>query len=180
MAKPLAVVKSLDHLVLTCANIPATITFYQKYLGMHAVTFGPPHQHQQPRHALTFGAQKINLHARGHEFEPKAQTALPGTADLCFVVESPPAGRTLEDLVCAFRDDGVNVLAFEEEGEGGGAAQEVVARTGARGPMRSIYVRDPDGNLVESVVSLSAYSMALHCVAVRLLIPLSRLSQYDA
>lgn len=92
---------------------------------------------QVQRHALRFGTQKINLHQRGKEFEPKAKTALPGTADLCFLVQEE--GLDLDNLVQAFQKEGVEVL------EGA----QVVARTGARGPMRSVYVRDPDGNLVE-------------------------------
>lgn len=83
-----------------------------------------------------YGAQKINLHQKGSEFEPKATVALPGTADLCFLVED---GVSLEDALRGFQQDGIGVL----EGE------KVVDRTGARGPMRSIYVRDPDGNLIE-------------------------------
>lgn len=83
-----------------------------------------------------YGAQKINLHQVGSEFEPKATVALPGTADLCFLVAD---GVSLEDALRAFQQDGIAVL------EGG----KVVDRTGACGPMRSIYVRDPDGNLIE-------------------------------
>lgn len=140
MSKPLTIVKSIDHLVLTCASIPATITFYSKYLGMKAETFASASDasgQQVQRHALRFGTQKINLHQRGKEFEPKAKTALPGTADLCFLVQEE--GLDLDNLVQAFQKEGVEVL------EGA----QVVARTGARGPMRSVYIRDPDGNLVE-------------------------------
>jgi catechol 2,3-dioxygenase-like lactoylglutathione lyase family enzyme len=134
--KPLTTVKSLDHIVLTCASIPATISFYTKYLGMTHSTFTPPSTPDVTRHSLNFGLQKINLHQKGKEFEPKAQTALPGTADLCFLVEE---GTSLEDAIEGFGGDEIEVL------EGG----NVVLRTGARGRLRSIYVRDPDGNLIE-------------------------------
>lgn len=136
MSKPLAMVKSLDHLVLTCASVPATISWYSRFLGMKAETFTPPSDATVQRHALRFGNQKINLHQRGKEFEPKARTALAGTADVCFLVDED---LHLEDLIQGFRKEGVEVL------EGA----KVVSRTGACGPLRSVYVRDPDGNLVE-------------------------------
>lgn len=139
MSKPLAIVKSIDHLVLTCVSVPATISFYTKYLGMKAETFAATSDPSVQRHALRFGTQKINLHQKGKEFEPKAKTALPGTADLCFLLDDQTGTDTLNHLVRAFHKEGINVL------EGA----QVVARTGARGPMRSVYVRDPDGNLVE-------------------------------
>ncbi|TID00182.1 Glyoxalase domain-containing protein 5 [Colletotrichum higginsianum] len=131
-----AVVKTLDHLVLTCASVPRTVQWYTKHLGMKAETFTSPLDPSVQRHALKFGPHKINLHQQGKEFEPKAKTALPGTADLCFLVED---GTDLEELIRGFQGDGVQVL----EGE------KVVARTGARGPIQSVYVRDPDGNLIE-------------------------------
>ncbi|KAL7921848.1 Glyoxalase/Bleomycin resistance protein/Dihydroxybiphenyl dioxygenase [Trichoderma austrokoningii] len=136
----LAAVKSVDHIVLTCASIPRTVAWYSKYLGMKEDVFATP---DTQRVALKFGTQKINLHQQGKEFEPKALTALPGTADLCFLVED---GVDLDEVRRGFARDGVEVL------EGG----EVVARTGAMGEMRSIYVRDPDGNLIE----LSQYETA--------------------
>lgn len=136
MSKPLAIVKSLDHLVLTCTSVPATISWYSRYLGMKPETFTPPSSPSVQRHALRFGQQKINLHQKGREFEPKAATALPGTADVCFLVGQD---SDLEALVRAFQKEGIEVL------EG----QKVVARTGARGGLQSVYVRDPDGNLVE-------------------------------
>lgn len=131
-----AVVKALDHLVLTCKNVSATSTWYSKYLGMKPESFVSPSDPSTVRHSLKFGTSKINLHQQGREFEPKATTALPGTADLCFLVED---GTNLDDVIRGFEQDSIAVL------EGG----KVVARTGAQGPIRSVYVRDPDGNLVE-------------------------------
>jgi catechol 2,3-dioxygenase-like lactoylglutathione lyase family enzyme len=110
-------VLSLDHLVLTVRDLDATISFYEG-IGMKHTVFG------DDRHALSFGAQKINLHVAGHEFEPKAATPVPGSADLCFLV------------------DGLDVAGLN-------LVEGPVDRTGATGPIRSIYVRDPDGNLVE-------------------------------
>ncbi|KAL1860514.1 hypothetical protein Daus18300_009146 [Diaporthe australafricana] len=136
MSKPLAVVKSLDHLVLTCASIPKTIQWYSRHLAMRPETFTPSSDPSVQRHALKFGTQKINLHQKGKGFEPKAKTALPGTADLCFLIEED---SSLEELVKEFQKEGVEVL------EG----QQVVHRTGANGAIRSVYVRDPDGNLIE-------------------------------
>ncbi|CAJ2509576.1 Uu.00g146020.m01.CDS01 [Anthostomella pinea] len=144
----LATARSLDHVVLTVSSLRATIDFYTQTLGMKHSTFPSTPQSQTPssssssqsttstpnRHALHFGLQKINLHEAGHEFEPKAQAALPGTADLCFLVDEDVDG--VRDRL---RRRGVEVL------EGG----EVVRRTGARGALRSVYVRDPDGNLIE-------------------------------
>ncbi|KZF23944.1 Glyoxalase/Bleomycin resistance protein/Dihydroxybiphenyl dioxygenase [Xylona heveae TC161] len=131
---PPLTISSLDHLVLTVRSIPATIDFYTRHLGMKAETFSPPSAPHTKRHALLFGPHKINLHEAGKEFEPKAQYPLPGSADLCFLTETPVADA-LEEVKRA----GLEVL------EGG----KVVDRTGARGRIRSFYVRDPDGNLVE-------------------------------
>jgi catechol 2,3-dioxygenase-like lactoylglutathione lyase family enzyme len=116
----------LDHLVLTVDDLERTIAFYVGVLGMTEVTFG------SGRKALTFGSSKINLHQRGREFEPKATHPTPGSADLCLIVEDP-----LEAVVSELTASGVAI----EEGP--------VARTGARGPITSVYVRDPDGNLIE-------------------------------
>lgn len=116
----------LDHLVLTVASIEATAAFYQRVLGMDVVTFGAG------RTALTFGPQKINLHQAGREFEPKAARPTPGSADLCLIAE----GGT-EAVIAHLTAEGVTV----EEGP--------VMRTGATGPIRSVYFRDPDGNLIE-------------------------------
>jgi catechol 2,3-dioxygenase-like lactoylglutathione lyase family enzyme len=114
----------LDHLVLTVASIPKTVEFY-KALGFESLTFG------DGRTALAFGQQKINLHQTGRTFEPKAKTPTPGSADLCFIVER------LTDVTAAFQKAGLK----SEEGP--------VRRTGATGPITSLYIRDPDGNLLE-------------------------------
>jgi len=101
----------------------------------HETFFGVDPSKQ--RHSLQFGSQKINLHEQGNEFEPKATTALPGTADLCFLTKD-----RVEDIKTALEGGGVQVMQLEE-------GKKTVDRTGARGKIRSIYVRDPDGNLVE-------------------------------
>jgi len=116
----------LDHLVLTVADIDATTDFYTRVLGMKAVTFGAG------RTALAFGQSKINLHQAGHEFEPKAHRPTPGSADLCLIT-TDSLDRVIEELV---RHD-VPI----EEGP--------VDRTGATGPILSVYFRDPDRNLIE-------------------------------
>lgn len=117
----------LDHLVLTVADIDATCEFYGRVLGMERITFGP-----ERRVALEFGAQKINLHKAGAEFEPRAERPVPGSEDICFITVTPIA-----DVVAQLEQAGVAIV----EGP--------VPRTGATGPMTSVYVRDPDGNLVE-------------------------------
>lgn len=116
----------IDHVVLTVADIAATVDFYRDVLGMQPVTFGAG------RHALTFGRQKLNLHQAGHEFEPKARQPTPGSADLCLITATP-----LPEVIAHLRDHGVDI----EEGP--------VTRTGATGHLTSVYVRDPDGNLIE-------------------------------
>jgi catechol 2,3-dioxygenase-like lactoylglutathione lyase family enzyme len=119
-------IERIDHLVLTVRDIEATCAFYAQVLGMSVMTFGAG------RKALSFGEQKINLHQYGREFEPKANQPTPGSADLCFVT-AVPVKQVLEHL----RANKVEVL----EGP--------VARTGAMGPITSVYFRDPDGNLIE-------------------------------
>jgi catechol 2,3-dioxygenase-like lactoylglutathione lyase family enzyme len=120
------VLDHLDHLVLTVADLDRTIAFYRDVLGMRVETFGAG------RTALVFGRQKINLHLVGHEFEPKALRPTPGSADLCFIATTP-----LEQVIELLAASGVTI----EEGP--------VRRTGATGPISSIYVRDPDENLIE-------------------------------
>lgn len=115
----------LDHLVLTVASIDATVAFYTSALGMKSMTFGH-------RKALRFGEQKINLHQAGKEFEPKAARPTPGSADLCFISKAP-----LELVISHL--NAVNCAI--ESGP--------VTRDGARGKMLSIYLRDPDLNLIE-------------------------------
>ena len=119
-------VDGLDHLVLTVADVEASVAFYERALGMTAVTFAGG------RRALAFGEQKINLHPRGGEFEPKADYPTPGSADLCFIT-SVPLAEARAHLAAL----GVAVI----EGP--------VRRTGATGPILSVYFRDPDGNLIE-------------------------------
>ncbi|MHC0051903.1 VOC family protein [Actibacterium sp. D379-3] len=121
---------SLDHLVLTVANIAHTVAFYEQVLGMEVREFHPADG--STRTALIFGSQKINLHPAGLEFDPKARHATPGSADLCFLSDTPLA-RWQTHLA------GWGIVV--EEGP--------VVRTGAMGPILSIYLRDPDGNLIE-------------------------------
>ena len=116
----------LDHLVLTVADIDRTVAFYRDTLGMTVEVFGGG------RTALKFGEQKINLHQAGREFEPKALRPTPGSGDLCFIADTP-----LDEVVAHLGRLGVLI----EEGP--------VARTGATGPMISVYIRDPDQNLIE-------------------------------
>lgn len=116
----------LDHLVLTVADVEAAVRFYTAVLGMEAVTFG------DGRRALAFGQSKINLHEAGHEFEPKAARPVPGSADLCLITA-----------------DSVETVMDELARHGVGIEEGPVERTGALGPIRSVYLRDPDGNLIE-------------------------------
>ncbi|MCQ4250774.1 VOC family protein [Pseudomonas stutzeri] len=116
----------LDHLVLTVADVDATLDFYSRVLGMRLVTFG------EGRKALAFGNQKINLHQAGREFEPKAERPTPGSADLCFIVAT-----SLDEVIAHLEAHRVAIV----EGP--------VKRTGATGPIRSVYLRDPDFNLIE-------------------------------
>jgi catechol 2,3-dioxygenase-like lactoylglutathione lyase family enzyme len=120
------VIDHLDHLVLTVHDVSATCDFYSRILGMEIITFG------EGRKALRFGSQKINLHQVGTEFEPKAQQPTPGSADLCFIVQTP-----LESITAALHEKGI---ALESD---------IVERSGATSKIRSIYLRDPDGNLLE-------------------------------
>jgi len=119
-------IERLDHLVLTVRDIEATCAFYHRLLGMETVTFGGG------RKALVFGRQKINLHEFGAEFAPHAEYPTPGSADICFLTSTP-----LESFISHCREHEVDFL----EGP--------VRRTGAGGPILSVYLRDPDGNLLE-------------------------------
>jgi catechol 2,3-dioxygenase-like lactoylglutathione lyase family enzyme len=120
------VIDHLDHFVLTTARTRECIEFYTRVLGMTLERFG------EGRMALKFGAQKINLHEKGREFEPKATTPAPGALDVCFIASLP-----LAEVIARLATAGIPII----EGP--------VMKTGACYPIRSVYVRDPDGNLVE-------------------------------
>ncbi len=119
-------IERIDHIVFTVADVAATCAFYEKVLGMKVETFG------EGRKALCFGAQKINLHQYGKEFEPKAHAPAPGTQDICLITDVP-----INEVMAHLQQCGVAV----EEGP--------VKRTGATGPINSVYFRDPDRNLIE-------------------------------
>jgi catechol 2,3-dioxygenase-like lactoylglutathione lyase family enzyme len=116
----------LDHLVLTTSDRAACVDFYTRVLGMELQTFAGA------RLALRFGQQKINLHERGREFEPKAHLPVPGALDLCFIAQVPLA-QVIERLAH----------------HGWPVIEGPVERTGATQRIRSVYVRDPDLNLIE-------------------------------
>jgi len=120
-------ITQLDHLVLTVRDMDATIAFYTQVLGMEAITFG------EGRKSLRFGQQKINLHPHATESDLLvADVPTPGSADLCFLTETP-----LDDVIAHLDTLGVERLT------------DAVPRTGARGAILSVYFRDPDGNLIE-------------------------------
>ena len=119
-------IKNLDHLVLTVADIDKTIEFYTRIRGFKAVTFGAN------RKALIFGNQKINLHQKGHEFEPKAGFPTCGSADLCFIAETD-----IHDVMAELKQNNIEIT------------EGIVDRTGALGKIQSVYFRDPDHNLIE-------------------------------
>jgi catechol 2,3-dioxygenase-like lactoylglutathione lyase family enzyme len=116
----------IDHFVLTVRDVEAAIAFYARALGMRPVTFAGG------RRALAFGRQKINLHDAGAEFEPKAQHPVPGSADFCLIADAP-----IDDVVAYLRACAVEIV----EGP--------VPKSGAAGALISVYIRDPDGNLIE-------------------------------
>ena len=118
-------VKGFDHLVITTGNIDACVRFYTAVLGME-------HRESGGRHALFFGSQKINIHEGPAQFLPAAKDPRPGSADFCLIVEGP-----------------IENVKAEIERKGWPVEEGVVGRTGALGPIRSVYVRDPDGDLVE-------------------------------
>lgn len=119
-------INRLDHLVLMVNDIEATCSFYKRVLGMEVVVFGGG------RKALSFGAQKINLHQKGKEYEPKALKPTPGSGDLCFITSVP-----MSEVIAHLTSCGIEII----EGP--------VRRTGATGPIISVYFRDPDLNLIE-------------------------------
>ena len=116
----------IDHVVLTVFDIDRTIDFYSRVLGMEPVTFAGG------RRGLSFGRQKFNLHQAGREFEPKALRPAPGAMDFCLVTETP-----LAEVIASLESHGVAIIAGP------------VDKTGATGAIKSVYFRDPDGNLVE-------------------------------
>ena len=124
-------ISHLDHLVLTTANETQCIRFYTEVLGMRLESFigGTP---AVERKAFVFGRQKINLHVKGREFEPKAHTPVPGALDLCFLASVP-----LDEVIARLQQLSTPI------------AEGPVMRTGATSKIRSIYVRDPDLNLIE-------------------------------
>ncbi|MEE8392823.1 MAG: VOC family protein [Rhodospirillales bacterium] len=119
-------IKGIDHIVLTVKDVEETCGFYKRVLGMTPVTF------DDGRRALAFGNHKINLHPAGREFDPKAARPTPGSADICLITATP-----VLDVITRLEECGVDI----EEGP--------VRRTGAVGPITSVYFRDPDGNLIE-------------------------------
>jgi len=116
----------LDHVVITTAHLDKCIDFYTRILGMKLEEFSGG------RLALKFGEQKFNLHVKGKEFEPKATVPMPGALDFCLIATIP-----LDEVIARFGDLGVPIIVGP------------VAKTGAAYPLRSVYIRDPDGNLVE-------------------------------
>ncbi|RFS20721.1 VOC family protein [Chitinophaga silvatica] len=120
------VITHLDHLVLTVHDVDQTCEFYSNILGFAVITFG------DNRKALQFGNQKINLHQYRHEIDPKAAYPTPGSADLCFIAATP-----VEEVLKELMLHNVEMLSG------------IVERTGAVGKIRSVYFRDPDGNLLE-------------------------------
>lgn len=120
------VIDRLDHFVLTVRDIDASCAFYSRVLGMERVEFAGG------RVALAFGAQKINLHPAGNEYDPKAAEPVPGAGDVCFIAATP-----IPDVVAHLHAEGVEII----EGP--------APKSGALGPITSVYFRDPDGNLIE-------------------------------
>ena len=122
----MSLIDHLDHIVLTCVDVEATKRFYVDVLQMQLETFG------EGRMAFRFGNQKINLHVRGKEFEPKAHLPVPGALDLCFIAAVP-----LDEVIARLGEMNVEII----EGP--------VERTGATRKLRSVYMREPDYNLIE-------------------------------
>jgi len=116
----------IDHLVLTVKDVNKTVDFYTRFMGFEKEVF------LEGRVALKFEGGKINLHAYGNEFEPKAETPMPGSADLCFITK-----EKIEEIMLRFIREGINII----EGP--------VPRTGSNGKINSFYFRDPDHNLIE-------------------------------
>jgi catechol 2,3-dioxygenase-like lactoylglutathione lyase family enzyme len=119
----------VDHIVLTTRDLDACVRFYTEVLGMKLEKFRTP---TEERLALKFGRQKINLHAWGKEFTPRAHVAVPGSLDLCFIAAVP-----LDEVMGVLKKNNIKIEAGP------------VAKTGAVSKLRSVYVRDPDLNLIE-------------------------------
>ncbi len=119
----------VDHIVLTTRDLDACVRFYTEVLGMKLEKFRTP---TEERLALKFGNQKINLHVWGREFSPRAHVAVPGSLDLCFIAAVP-----LDQVVATLKKENISIL------------QGPVNKTGAVSKLRSVYVRDPDLNLIE-------------------------------
>ncbi len=119
-------IEAIDHLVLTVRDIDATCAFYSRVLGFETVRFG------EGRVALAFGNQKFNLHQAGKEFTPRADKPVPGSADLCLIASTP-----IEEVIRHLKECAVEIIAGP------------VPKTGATGPLISVYFRDPDANLIE-------------------------------
>ena len=119
-------INHIDHLVLTTTNQELCIDFYTRVLKMNLITFG------EQRYAIQFGQQKINIHQYGQEFEPKAHLPVPGSLDLCFISDIP-----LEQVIEHIQNQKVTII------------DGPIKRTGAMGDILSIYIRDPDLNLIE-------------------------------
>jgi catechol 2,3-dioxygenase-like lactoylglutathione lyase family enzyme len=123
-------ISHIDHIVLTVKDIPVTLEFYARVLGMYAIQFDGPDK--QPRIALSFGQQKINLHQAGEEHLPNAHSATTGSADICLITETD-----LEQAMAYVKSCGIEIISGPVE------------RTGATGKLLSFYIRDPDLNLIE-------------------------------
>jgi catechol 2,3-dioxygenase-like lactoylglutathione lyase family enzyme len=119
-------INRIDHLVLTVADIERTVEFYTRVLGMEKIEFA------LGRIALACGEQKINLHQLSKEFEPRAEHVRAGSADLCLIIDTP-----IEQAIEHIQQHGVDLIAGP------------VNRSGAKGKIISVYLRDPDGNLLE-------------------------------
>lgn len=128
-------IRSLDHLVLTTQDLNACIAFYVKLLNMELLE-------KNGRYALKFGTQKINIHTRKGEFQPAAGNVQYGSLDLCLIVDEP-----------------IEAIYKELQEKGADIEQGIVDRTGAMGPIRSIYLRDPDQNLVEIASYTERYNL---------------------
>jgi len=119
-------IEQIDHLVLTVVDIDATVSFYTHVLGFKY------QRNDKDRISLIFGNQKINIHHKGEEFEPKARYPTCGSADLCFIT-----GTALTSVVSELNSKAIEIVSGPVE------------RTGTRGKILSVYFRDPDGNLIE-------------------------------